>query len=525
MKLDIQKFADGQVIIEADLVTKSFDRQIAQLEYELDELQETYKLALKDPDWDKKDLMDMEAEMQKLSNKLVDLRQKQSELNSTQMMGASTFKSSLKSLTKMGLAIFGIRSAYMLIRQSANQLAQDNDVMASKLQAIKGALTNAIAPVAEYLVNLIYKLLSYLNVITKTFLGIDLFKKTAKSAKSAVGSAQKLRKTLAGFDEMNILNDNTTASGGGGGGTIEPPKVDTTQWEEKVKEVKKAYDDILQVSLKEAYDTFIKGDNSIWGYAKLGMFWISQGVTKLVDGIINIFKVDFKTGFKEALEGLGTLLIGIFTPIWGFFVTSTKSVIKIMSDLFTTMLDFITSPIREGVNIAVSLFKSFANTIKSIIDGVKKIFTGDLKGALTSFKSAFTSTMNALWTIAKAPLNLIISGINALIRGLNKISISVPSWIPSIGGKKWGFNINQIPRLAKGGIINMPSNGVPIGIGGESGAEGVIPLTDSQQMELLGEAIGRYITINANITNTMNGRIISRELQKIQNETSFASNR
>ena len=254
MKLDIQKFADGQVIIEADLDTKSFDRQIAQLEYELDELQETYKLALKDPDWDKKDLMDMEAEMQKLSNKLVDLRQKQSELNSTQMMGASTFKSSLKSLTKMGLAIFGIRSAYMLIRQSANQLAQDNDVMASKLQAIKGALTNAIAPVAEYLVNLIYKLLSYLNVITKTFLGIDLFKKTAKSAKSAVGSAQKLRKTLAGFDEMNILNDNTTASGGGGGGTIEPPKVDTTQWEEKVKEVKKAYDDILQVSLKEAYE-------------------------------------------------------------------------------------------------------------------------------------------------------------------------------------------------------------------------------------------------------------------------------
>ena len=60
---------------------------------------------------------------------------------------------------------------------------------------------------------------------------------------------------------------------------------------------------------------------------------------------------------------------------------------------------------------------------------------------------------------------------------------------------------------------------------GESGREGVIPLTDSQQMALLGEAIGKYITINANITNSMNGRIISRELQKIQNEQSFASNR
>ena len=60
---------------------------------------------------------------------------------------------------------------------------------------------------------------------------------------------------------------------------------------------------------------------------------------------------------------------------------------------------------------------------------------------------------------------------------------------------------------------------------GERGAEGIIPLTDSQQMALLGEAIGKYITINANITNTMNGRVISKELQRIQNEESFGFNR
>ena len=59
---------------------------------------------------------------------------------------------------------------------------------------------------------------------------------------------------------------------------------------------------------------------------------------------------------------------------------------------------------------------------------------------------------------------------------------------------------------------------------GERGAEGVIPLTDSQAMETLGEAIGRYITINANITNTMNGRVISRQIQqKIANQD-FAYN-
>lgn len=53
---------------------------------------------------------------------------------------------------------------------------------------------------------------------------------------------------------------------------------------------------------------------------------------------------------------------------------------------------------------------------------------------------------------------------------------------------------------------------------------GVIPLTDSQAMNELGREIGRYITINANIVNTMNGRVISRELRQVQNNQDFAYN-
>ena len=92
--------------------------------------------------------------------------------------------------------------------------------------------------------------------------------------------------------------------------------------------------------------------------------------------------------------------------------------------------------------------------------------------------------------------------------------------------KNLGFNF-KIPYLATGGIINNPGTGVPLGMarGGEAGAEGVIPLTDTQAMETLGETIGKYITINASITNTMNGRVISRELQKINTNNDFAMNR
>lgn len=90
------------------------------------------------------------------------------------------------------------------------------------------------------------------------------------------------------------------------------------------------------------------------------------------------------------------------------------------------------------------------------------------------------------------------------------------------------FSIRKVFGLAKGGIINLPGPGVPLTsgvVGGERAPEGVIPYTDDQVMETLGEAIGRHITINASITNSMNGRVISRELQKINNESEFGLNR
>lgn len=85
---------------------------------------------------------------------------------------------------------------------------------------------------------------------------------------------------------------------------------------------------------------------------------------------------------------------------------------------------------------------------------------------------------------------------------------------------------SKLPKLATGGIINFPGRGIPYNgaIIGERGAEAVVPLTDNQQMELLGATIGKYITINANVINTMNGRVISRELKQIKNEQDFAFN-
>lgn len=171
--------------------------------------------------------------------------------------------------------------------------------------------------------------------------------------------------------------------------------------------------------------------------------------------------------------------------------------------------------------------KNFGKDTKGVFDDIgsksstkMKGVKSDINGALD--KNNYSSTGNKL----KNWWNSLIGSLTTNI-GLS-VSATGSALIAKVTGKRAAKGaIVTYPKLAVGGIVNRPGRGVPIGgaIAGERGAEGVIPLTDSQQMALLGEAIGRYITVNANITNTMNGRVISRELQKVQNESDFAFNR
>lgn len=93
--------------------------------------------------------------------------------------------------------------------------------------------------------------------------------------------------------------------------------------------------------------------------------------------------------------------------------------------------------------------------------------------AFTKLKNGAKDIFEQLKNVIKKPINAIISFINDFMKGitdglnklfdtLNKIHISVPSWVPWIGGKEFGFSIshityNSIPALATGGIVSSPT--------------------------------------------------------------------
>ena len=209
---------DGWITIGTKLDTKDFDAQIERVESDLNELMAEYEI-LKENDAFNEQGMEarkLREDIEKTKNKLVDLRKKQEELNDTSLknvqesmngIGVSTDKL-IKKIAKWSLAIFGIRSAYQFVRQSASTLSQYNEQMATDIEYIRFALASTLQPVIEWMVKAVFTLLAYVNYLAKAWFNIDLFANaSAKNFNKMNKSAKELKNQLAGFDEMNVLGD------------------------------------------------------------------------------------------------------------------------------------------------------------------------------------------------------------------------------------------------------------------------------------------------------------------------------
>ena len=143
-----------------------------------------------------------------------------------------------------------------------------------------------------------------------------------------------------------------------------------------------------------------------------------------------------------------------------------------------------------------------------------------IKSLRSEFEKITKSTYNAKLKVDAdtKPANKSISGF------LKNVGSSLFSTI--FPGLSFANTLKKF-KFAKGGIINMPGRGVPLlnAVGGEKGQEGIVPLTDSQQMELLGHAIGKYVNINLTNITKLDNRQIAKEQRKINAQNDFAFNR
>ena len=486
----------------------------------------------------------------------------------------TSVSSSIKHIGRLALGIFSVASAYRLMSAASSTLGQYDEQYATNLEYIRYLIAQAIAPALKYVVNLASTLLSYLNYILNAWFGITLFSKnSAKNfmkAKNSTGGISKntgkIKKDLqtTPFDEMNVLSDTSSSgtSGGAGGGAI-APSIDPSMLQGEVPDWLKWIADNKDLIL--AVMAGIAGGLLAWklgldGIKGLGIGLLIAGIVYTIESLLEYLNDPSWKNFGKIIQGIGLAILGVGVIIGsvplmvaGAIVLIIGTIVKyweqikaffqkgidwlrdksdwvheMFGDKIGDLYDFIVDILQNTLDSFDGLLSGIKNIFDGIIKFIKGVFTGDWKMAWDGIKQIFRGVFEGLWSIAKWPLNLIISGLNTLIRGANRIKFNVPDWVPGIGGKQFGFNIPQIPKLAKGTILNAPGRGVPVAGGralaGEAGREAYLPLSDTQLLEELGSTIGKYITINANIPVSMNGRVISRQLQQIRNDREFAYN-
>lgn len=138
-----------------------------------------------------------------------------------------------------------------------------------------------------------------------------------------------------------------------------------------------------------------------------------------------------------------------------------------------------------------------ADYIKQKWDALQKSFLAFMKPIIDSFKTG----VNFLIGLAEGWANGWVSAANTIIKALNKIKVSVPSWVPEIGGKSFGINIPEaarvsLPRMEHGGLINAP-RGTEVPIIAHGGEE-IVPAGRA------GAGGGIFIQIEINNPNFKN---------------------
>ena len=125
----------------------------------------------------------------------------------------------------------------------------------------------------------------------------------------------------------------------------------------------------------------------------------------------------------------------------------------------------------ESIQAAVDNVKAI---FQNIIDFISNVFSGNWSAAWQNIVNIFGNLFGMIVNLAKAPVNGVISAINWVISKINSISVTIPDWVPGVGGTTLGFSIPTIPQLAEGGIATSPTL-AEIGEGGEP--EAVMPLS------------------------------------------------
>lgn len=295
-------------------------------------------------------------------------------------------------------------------------------------------------------------------------------------------SAKKLQRTIAAFDELNVLNPKDQGSSStdlsGGGFDLGIPEYD---YDAELGKANSFFDKLEQAVVK----FFNKIKNSPFGQ------WLSSTI-KLIG---QTFKNIYETILKPIIENIGNSFSNLWNehlkPFFGelgellgnigiillaqldMFLIFINFLVDTFGPVISDIFNIVWNTIMEVVGNIIDIVKDVMSIFNGLIDFLANIFTGQWEDALNNLVDIGKDAFRLLVDVIRVPVNIIIGILNTIarafvevvnwiVRAINKIHVEIPDWVPFVGGKSIGFNLREvhytgIPYMANGGVVASPT--------------------------------------------------------------------
>jgi len=256
-------------------------------------------------------------------------------------------------------SIIGVGSAFGILTKAASTFMSQNVALTRQMEAVWTALGNLIGPIVEQLVSWVVTAVSYL-ISFLNLLGITS-KTASQLSKKAQGATGDLQKTIAGFDELNVLQQNQGAS---------LPNLDPKEWMSELADLLKSGQfaeagRYLAAKLNEMIE------NIDWVGIGKKLAYCFKGVIDFLGNFIRDFDA----------HRLGELVATMINQILNIDTSSEdtwRNLGEILVAKFTLVFDFLTGFLEELDTTALA--KAVSGTIIGAIEAISdSIATADWK--------------------------------------------------------------------------------------------------------------------------------------------------
>lgn len=162
------------------------------------------------------------------------------------------------------------------------------------------------------------------------------------------------------------------------------------------------------------------------------------------------------------------MIATMLQPILNLIISLVQPILNLIMTALTPLLNIFMMVINTALRPITTIFQSLITILQGLITFITGVFAGSWSTAWSGIVQTFGGLWEGLVALVKAPINAVIGLVNSAISALNSISVTIPEWVPGVGGQTFGVNIPSVPMLATGGFTDGVS------IAGEDGMEAVI---------------------------------------------------